>query len=100
MATQEALQQLQFQVDHAREECNYLRRYIVLTRMLRRAEDDLTAAVDYTSKGALVYTTAQITHLRALRHRLVIKMIYKLQLNEVLDDYESKIEQELQHVAV
>ena len=88
------LQQLQFQVDHAREECEYLRKYIVLTRMLRRAEDALTEHIDYSRSGILTYTT-RVVGLRARRDNLIRKMVEEIQLNEVLDDYEGKIEREL-----
>jgi len=82
----EERQQLQFQIDHARDECEYLRRYIALTRLLRRAEDDLTTAG---------YDTTRVTKLRMLRDLWVHEMVKEIQLNELLDDYEVRIEREL-----
>ena len=83
--------QLQFQIDHAYQELNYLRRYIALTRLLRRAEDDLTTAS---------YDRTRVKKLRFLRDKLVDEMVEEIQLNEVLDDCEGNIEQELPFIAV
>ena len=85
LATNDRLQ-LEAQVDQAQEECEYLRKYIVLTRMLRRAEDDLTTCG---------YDASLVDALYAQRDTLIKEMVEEIQLNEVLDDYEGKIERAL-----
>ena len=94
MPTAADMQQLQFQIAHRNQELGYLRKYIVLTRLLRRTEDNLTEHVDYSREGVLIYTT-RLNQLRRRLDQLVYEMIYEIQLNEVLDDLEASIIAEL-----